>query len=465
MADVEERQRLARSLREYGYGVHSASDVAAAKPVLTCEPIDIIFWQTASTKDKALQELLAYGPTLFVLGAADAAHIELAEAALAAGAYDYLLAPHSAADLVLVLHKAAAREAYRGDFAAARFLALPARPLAPDKAASPSAFPELIAESPSMRALLEKLRRLATHNTAVLFTGESGTGKEVWAKTLHALSPRREKALVAVNCGALPENLLESLLFGHRRGAFTDAVRDQQGLFEQAHQGTLFLDEIGELPLKLQVKLLRVLQDQRILPLGAQSDEVISVDVRVVAATLRDLEDDVQRGRFRADLYYRLSVVPLHVPALRERVADILPLARHFLHRAARRIGRPLHGLTPAAQQVLLRHFWPGNVRELENVIERAVVLCEHTVLDAADLALDATPQGPDLGDGPGLLRIDADDLSLKTASRRLEIALIGRALRQTRGNRSAAARLLGLSHRALLYKIRDYGLGTPEKT
>ena len=457
MVDAEARQQLGRGLREHGYGVHGAADVASAAEILDATPIDLVLAEVeaASPSLAELAPILSAGPTVFVVGRGVAEPAAWARSAIAAGAYDCLLAPAGSAvrtaDVLFALEKAAAREAARRDPAASRFLPEPAQAA---EAALPAAeLPTLIAESVRMKTLLAQLRKLAAHRTPVLLTGESGTGKEMLAKTLHLLSPRRQGPWVAINCGALPENLLESLLFGHRRGAFTDAVRDQRGVFEEANRGTLLLDEIGELSLKLQVKLLRVLQDQKIQPLGAGNDEVTTVDVRVVAATLRDLEADVQAGRFRADLYYRLSVVPLHVPALRDRREDILPLARHFLHRAATRLGRPIHGMTPAAEQGLLRNPWPGNVRELENTIERAAVLCEHTVLDISDLPLRPGSRAEAAG------ALDAEDLSIRAAARRLEGELIERALTRTRGNRSAAARLLGLSHRALLYKLREHGL------
>jgi two-component system response regulator AtoC len=466
MAETEAQKRLGRGLREHGYSVHGAPDVPAALALLAAEPIDLILAeQTEALAD--LAQLLHAGPTVLVIAAATGQpqKAEQARAAIAAGAYDYLVGPVSAAEVVLALEKAAAREARRGDPAASRFLAAEPRPLPgatpgdSARPAAPAALRDIVAESPRMRALLQQVHKLATHRTPVLISGESGTGKEVLAKMLHYLSPRRGEQLVAVNCGAMPETLLESLLFGHRRGAFTDAVRDQRGLFEDANRGTLFLDEVAELSSKLQVKLLRVLQDQKLLPLGAGAEEAITVDVRIVAATLRDLEAEVANGRFRADLYYRLSVVPLHVPPLRDRVEDILPLARHFLRRAAQRFSRPLSGFTAAAEQALKRYAWPGNVRELENMIERVAVLCEHTVLDDVDLPF-LVPAGRDLKkELLQELNEDAPDLSIKRASRRLEAVLIERALLRTRGNRSAAARLLGLSHRALLYKIRDYDL------
>lgn len=496
---------LARELREYGYSVHCASDVATAEALLRGEAIDLVLCEDADSQLAQLLPKLAGGATLIALGGQPLPIAECAQAAraaLAAGAYDYLPPPYRPADIVLALSKAAAREAARPDplvaAAAARFLPTTPAPVTPAQSgpASPSAPPDaavppgMLVVSRSMTSLLGKLRRVAAHATTVLLTGESGTGKEVLARALHDFSPRHDGPFRAVNCGALPETLLESLLFGHRRGAFTDAVRDQRGVLLDADRGTLFLDEIAELSPPLQVKLLRVLQSHRdpenpaappyqlVQPLGAEAHEAVRVDVRIVAATLRDLEQEVAAGRFRQDLYYRLSVVPLHVPALRERQEDILPLAQLFLRRAALRLGRPLSGFTAAAQQVLLAQSWPGNVRQLENTIERAAVLAEPgaTVLDAADLPLSQSPVSPlgwpdsarvttAEGDLARVLGLSPDELSLKQAQARLEALLIRRALGRTRGNRSAAARLLELSPRALLYKLREYGLDADQPT
>jgi two-component system response regulator AtoC len=306
-----------------------------------------------------------------------------------------------------------------------------------------------------MLELFRTVRKIAEFKTTVLIDGESGTGKELVARAIHSSSPRARAAFIAVNCGAIPINLLESELFGHRKGAFTDASRDRKGLFEEASGGTLFLDEIGELPLGLQVKLLRVLQEGEIRRLGDSQD--IKVDVRVVAATARDLADEVKRGAFREDLYYRLNVFALHLPALRDRREDIPLLVEHFLARMNARMGLAVSGITAEALRILTSYDWPGNVRELENTIERAIVLAEGPEIDVASLpdrlrAADAeTPAAP--------APVDDGDLSIKRASRRSEESLIRRALERTKGNRTRAAEFLEISHRALLYKIREYGI------
>jgi two-component system response regulator AtoC len=318
----------------------------------------------------------------------------------------------------------------------------------------------LVGASPAMAALRVTLRKVAPHKATVLILGESGTGKEMVARAVHALSPRAAAPFVAVNCGAIPAGLIESELFGHLRGAFTDAVRDRVGLVEQAAGGTLFLDEIGELPAPSQVKLLRVLQDGHVRRLGADADAV--VDVRIVAATSRALEAEVAAGRFREDLLFRLDVLALQLPPLRARAGDVVLLARHFLASARARLGAAVSArdIAPDALAALEAYAWPGNVRELENTMERAAVLCEGAAIDAASLpervlaAAGRAPSPSVAGAPPG-----TEDLSIKRAARRTEEALIRRALERTGGNRTRAAELLEISQRALLYKIKEYGI------
>jgi len=300
----------------------------------------------------------------------------------------------------------------------------------------------------ALRALIE---RVAEPRTTVLVTGESGTGKELVAKAIHDLSPRRANKFVAVNCAAIPANLLETELFGHVKGAFTDASRDRVGLFEEADGGTLFLDEVAEIPIALQSKLLRALQEGEVTPVGQSTP--VRVDVRVIAATLRDLPAEIAAGRFREDLYYRLAVVPLVLPPLRERPEDVPELARFFLARHAQRHGRPAVELTDDAAAALAAQPWPGNVRELENVLERALVLAEGPVVDVAFLSSVMTMK-------PAAPPTPTDtELSIKKATRELEAGLIRRALGVTQGNRTNAAKLLEISHRALLYKMKEYGI------
>jgi two-component system response regulator AtoC len=300
-----------------------------------------------------------------------------------------------------------------------------------------------------MIELLELIERAAEFKTTVLLTGESGTGKEVLARAIHSQSGRRSEAFVGVNCAAIPENLLESELFGHAKGAFTGADRARRGLFVEADAGTLFLDEIGELPPSLQAKLLRALQEEEVRPVGESKPR--RVDVRVIAATARDLERDVAAGAFREDLFYRLNVLRVAVPPLRERREDIPLLVDHFLAHFREALGRPLRAIADEALDALVRYRWPGNVRELENVMERAAILCTGERIGLSDLPASVveSPAGPS---EPG-------DHSLRRARRAAEFEAIRRALAATDGNRTRAARLLEISHRALLYKLKEYGI------
>jgi len=284
----------------------------------------------------------------------------------------------------------------------------------------------------------------------VLITGESGTGKELVARAIHSRSGRKDKPFTAINCGAIPENLLESELFGHKKGAFTDASADRRGLFEEASGGTLFLDEIGELPLNLQVKLLRVVQEESIRRLGDTKD--VKVDVRIITATHRDLTADVKSGRFREDLFYRINVLLIHVPPMRNRREDVNLLIDHFITRNNVRLSTAIRGVSTEARKVLLEYGWPGNVRELENTIERAMVLAESDVLQVSDLP-DRIRDALD----PVQVHLASGELSIKRTAAAIEQILIRRALQKTKGNRTRAADLLEISHRALLYKIKDY--------
>jgi two-component system NtrC family response regulator len=325
---------------------------------------------------------------------------------------------------------------------------------APPSAVLPAAPEEeaetLIGASPAMRQVQKVIGLVADSDATVLVTGETGTGKELVARAIHEHGRRSGGPFVAVNCAAIPPELLESELFGHAKGAFTGAVAERAGAFRDAARGTLFLDEIGDMPLAMQAKILRALQERTVQPVGGRP---VRLDVRIVAATHRDLAAAVREGGFRQDLYYRLNVVPIHLPPLRERRDDILPLARHFLRRAV--AGRSPPDLAADAQDLLLRHPWPGNVRELRNAMERVAVLCRAEAVTAADLDF--------LAGGGTYVPGDEEAPDLPTAVARLEARLIGRALREAGGNRAEAARRLGI-HRQLLYaKARRYGLLGPD--
>jgi len=374
--------------------------------------------------------------------------IATAVEAMRAGAMDFIEKPFSPEVLRARVEKAVeiARERRGARAARARADALDedrARELDPSG---------LVGSSEAMRRVLEQIRRIAPADATVLVLGESGTGKELVARALHAQSPRRERPFVSVSCAAIPEGLLESELFGHERGAFTGAVRRKLGRFELADGGTLFLDEVGEIPASIQVKLLRVLQERKFERVGGE--ETIEADVRLVSATNRDLEAAVKTGRFREDLYYRLAVVPVVLPPLRERPGDVEELARWFLSQRAPKLGRSVTGFAPEALELLRRHRWPGNVRELENVVEQALVFAEGELVRPEDLpdGLRRAPPAPPLP-------VPTGDRGLTEVLEDLERQLILAAYEKAKGVKAETARLLGLKPSALYYKLEKYGI------
>ena len=437
------RESLALVLAAESYEVLAAADGEAALALLEKGPADVVLCDLRMPGVDGLELLpqLARrlpGATLILMSAHGGP--DLAIEAMQRGAYDYLAKPFAPSEVLIAIRKARARERLRRENALLRRdvqRAVGERPI--------------VAASQGMIEVLELVERAAEFKSTVLLTGESGTGKEVLARAIHAQSPRRGEAFVAVNCAAIPENLLESELFGHARGAFTGADRARRGLFAEADAGTLFLDEIGELPLPLQAKLLRALQEEEVRPVGESKPR--RVDVRVIAATARDLEGEVRAGRFREDLFYRLDVLRVRVPPLRERREDIPLLVDHFLACFAATLGKPVRELSDDALAKLVAYPWPGNVRELENVIERAVILVRGERIGARDLPPNVTAPAREAPPG------GVADFSLREARRACETQAIERALAATSGNRTHAARLLGISHRALLYKLKEYGL------
>jgi two-component system response regulator AtoC len=368
--------------------------------------------------------------------------VETAIEAMKLGAYDYISKPFKSDEVTLTLKKAEERERLKKEN---NFLRERIRNIQAD-----NRFDRMVGQSKAMQAVFELAKKVARHNTTVLITGESGTGKELIARGIHFYSERADRRLVPVNCGGIPENLLESEMFGYKKGAFTGADRDKAGLFEAAEGGTLFLDEIGELPLSLQVKLLRVLQESEVRPVG--DPKTHKVDVRVITATAKNLEAEMQKGTFREDLFYRLNVMQIHLPSLRERTEDIPPLCQLFIERFNGELKKNIASITPAAMSLIMKHPWPGNVRELENVIQRAVVLTEKE-----DLGPETLPGNIGTGLEKGHLDTPFEGFSLKEAQRSLEKKLIVKALTETGGNRSRAARLLEISHPSLLSKIKTY--------
>jgi len=364
------------------------------------------------------------------------ASVDTAVQALRLGAFDYIQKPFEIEHLKHRVRTALRMGKMRGELEVYQ------------KAVYRNALEEgaLVAESRGMQEILEVLRKVAPTPATILVTGETGTGKELLATLIHFASPRERAPLIKVNCAALHENLLESELFGHERGAFTGAERLRIGRFEQADRGTIFLDEIGDMSPSTQAKVLRVLQEQEFERLGS-SGKSIKVDVRVVAATNRDLREEVREGRFRQDLFFRLNVVNLHIPALRERKDDILPLARFFLNRYAVDFKKKVSGFSPGAIEKIHGYAWPGNVRELQNAIERAVLLCEEETIDPGSLTMEAGSNDGGLG--------SVDTLDLED----LERSAIAKALKSCRGVQKEAAKLLGVSPRVLNYKIQTLGI------
>jgi two-component system, NtrC family, response regulator AtoC len=439
------RQTVSLILNEEGYQTQVAADGEdGLARALELKP-DLILCDVRMPRLGGLEFLEQYraaNGTAMVIMMTAYGGTDLAIQAMKAGAYDYLPKPFSPDQLILVLKKAEEREALRQEVTRLR-----------EEVGIQRRYREIIARSPAMTKALEVAVKVARHPSPVLITGESGTGKELVARLIHGESDRADAPFVPVNCGAIPENLLESELFGYVRGAFSGADRDKPGLFEVASGGTLFLDEIGDMPATLQVKLLRVLQESEIRRLG--DTRTRQVDVRLLAATNKDFDEEMRNGTFRRDLYYRIAVVPIHLVPLRQRRDEVALLVRHFIDQYNRKLRLDIKGVEPDAMRLLLEYHWPGNVRELENTIERGMVLSDATSLTVSDLPDQIrTPLPSDDGSELG-----SDELSVKKHGSALERRLIRRALERTGGNKTRAAELLELSSRALLYKIREYGL------
>ena len=441
------RHMLAAMLKNSGYSVDTASEGLEGMKMLERSSYDFILCDIKMPKMDGMTFLKTAGElvkhsTVIMMSAYGT--VETAIEAMKLGAYDYISKPFKSDEVTLTLKKAEERERLKKEN---NFLRERIRIIQAD-----NRFDRMVGQSKAMQAVFELAKKVARHNTTVLITGESGTGKELIARGIHFYSERADGHLIPVNCGGIPENLLESEMFGYKKGAFTGADRDKAGLFEAAEGGTLFLDEIGELPLSLQVKLLRVLQESEVRPVG--DPKTHKVDVRVITATAKNLEAEMRRGTFREDLFYRLNVMQIHLPPLRERTEDIPPLCQLFIERFNGELKKNIASISPGAMSHLMKHPWPGNVRELENVIQRAVVLADQDALLPEHL-----PGSVVTGLENGHLDTLFEGFSLKEAQRSLEKKLIVKALTETGGNRTRAARLLEISHPSLLSKIKTYGI------
>lgn len=448
IVDDEEsiRVMLAVVLEEEGFCVHQAANGADALDLLKENEIDLILSDVKMPKMSGLNLLKAvkeHYPQIIMMMMSAYGSVDSALSAIQLGAYDYIAKPFKPAEIILLIRKAEEKlnlerentqlkydlEHYRGKVVG---------------------LCDMVAKSDTMVSVFKTIQKVAQYKSTVLIQGESGTGKELVARAIHQLSDRKDKPWITVNCGAIPDTLLESELFGHKKGAFTDATSDQIGLFLAANGGTIFLDEIGELPINLQVKLLRVLQEEEVRRVGESSAH--HVDIRVIAATVRELDKDVEKGGFREDLFYRLNVLPITVPPLRARIDDIPLLVDHFIRVYNERLKTAVKGIENGAMKSLLHYEWPGNVRELENLIERAIVMTDTDVITSEILS-------PSIMKKKGVVDqyLDSGDLSIKKATRMIEEELIRRALAKTGGNRTKASKLLDISHRALLYKIKEF--------
>ncbi len=437
------RELLAIMLKKEGFDVVTAEGRAMAAAVLGQGPVDLVVTDVRLPDGdgiEILRHVKSASPETVVIVMTAFGTAETAVAALKLGAHDYILKPFDVDELKIVVRNALEREDLRAE-----------NLLLKRELGRQHGLDQVIGVSPAMTALFEMIRSIAPTGSTVLVTGESGTGKEMVSKAIHSLSPRREAPFISVNCGALPDTLLESELFGHMKGAFTDAHQNKKGLFEAAHRGTLFLDEVGETSPSMQVKLLRALQERKIRRVGS-TDEV-EVDVRVISATNVPLERLVEERRFREDLFYRLQVIPIRTPPLRERREDITLLAEHFLKLFARQMGKEIAKISEEAMALLVRHSWPGNVRELENVIERAVAL-ETTEAVLSERLPDTLRA---LVRPPSRLEISAS-FKLDEHLRTIESQFMHQALAEAGGDRAEAARILGITPRSLRYLIQKHG-------
>ena len=441
------RHMLSTVLKKADYQVKTAADGAEGLEMIQQSPYDFILCDIKMPNMGGMEFLKLsrdrIGAATVIMMSAYGS-IDTAIEAMKSGAYDYISKPFKTDEVYLTLKKAEERESLKAENRSLKERI--------QKIEGDYNFGKMVAKSKAMQSVFQLSNKAAQYKITVLILGDSGTGKELIAQGIHYGGMRAAGPLVSVNCGGIPESLLESELFGYKKGAFTGADRDKKGLFQEAERGTIFLDEIGELPLSLQVKLLRVLQENEVRPVG--DSKSLQIDVRFIAATSKKLEEEVKKGSFREDLYYRLNVMTVKIPPLRERTEDIPLLCKHFIGRFNEILAKDISGLAPDAMSRLLEYHWPGNVRQLENVIERAMVIADDSLLLPEHFAAE-------LMNADGRIGKDTvfEGLSLKDAQKVVEKKLISRALAETGGNRTRAAKLLEISHPSLLTKIKAYGI------
>ena len=435
-------ETLAAGLRSYGFDVAWATSGTEALDRLdAANDVDCVVSDLNMQGMDGLElceRLAASRPDVPVVVITAFGSLDTAIGAIRAGAYDFITKPLELEALALALRRAVRHRSLSEEVRRLRRLV-----------EEPHEFRELVGTSPTMRRLRRFLDRIVDSDASVLVTGESGTGKEVVARVLHDRGPRKEGPFVAINCAAMPEALLESELFGHARGAFTDARSARTGLFVQADGGTLLLDEVGELPMSLQPKLLRALQERRVRPVGGEAE--VPFDVRLIATTNRDLETAIEEGRFREDLYFRVNVINVKIPSLRARGGDVLLLAQHFLQAIAADAGKPVTGISPAAAERLARYTWPGNVRELQNCIERAVALARYN-----EIVVDDLPENVRSYERSHVL-VAGDDPSELAPLEQVEQRYIARVMEAVGGNKTLAAQILGVGRKTLYRKLERY--------
>jgi two-component system, NtrC family, response regulator AtoC len=442
-------ETLELGLKKRGYGTASRTSAGDALVGLSGEDFDVVVTDLNMRGTGGIElceRIAANRPDIPVIVLTAFGSLETAVSAIRAGAYDFISKPVELDVLAIAIDRAARHRELREEVRRLRLEVV--RTAQPD---------EFIGQSTAMRVVYDMVERVADSETTVFVTGESGTGKELVARALHRRSRRRERPFVAINCAAMPEGVLESELFGHVKGAFTDAKSDQPGLFLQADRGTLFLDEIGDMPITLQPKLLRVLQERSVRPVGART--WVPIDVRLIVATNRDLESAIEEQRFREDLYYRVNVVHVALPPLRSRAGDILPLAQHFLRQFASRAEKNIVGISPSAAERLIAYSWPGNVRELQNCIERSVALARYD-----HIATDDLPEKVRSYRSSHVI-VAGDDPSELVRMEELERRYIVRVMEAVGGNKTAAARILGLDRKRLYRMLDRLGIGSPKNT